>query len=56
MMGQQPRTDSLSRARIPEIASAPKRTIAATFEEVQGYLAALKKECRSSELRSELWL
>jgi hypothetical protein len=44
-----------SRARIPETASAPKRTIAATFEEVQGYLAALKG-CRSSALPSELWL
>jgi integrase len=31
-----------SRARIPESAMAPKRTVAATFEEVQGYLRALK--------------
>jgi integrase len=30
-----------SRARIPESASAPKRTVAASFEEVQGYLKAL---------------
>jgi integrase len=31
-----------SRARIPESAIEPTRTVAATFEEVQGYLEALK--------------
>ena len=31
-----------SRARIPESATQPKRTVAATFEEVQGILRALK--------------
>jgi len=31
-----------SRARIPESGTAPKRTVAATFEEVQGYLRTLK--------------
>ena len=31
-----------SRARIPESAAKPKRTVAAVFEEVQGYLRALK--------------
>ena len=32
-----------SRARIPESSTAPKHTVAATFEEVQGYLRALKE-------------